>query len=176
MSDDSTPESGVGSGEDAAVPKFSAMLLPHRSMSRKGFVALMGAVGGMSFVSGIAFMVMGAWPVTGFFGLDVFLVYLAFRLNYRAARLFEKVDLAERELRITRVHPSGQTESWSFNPYWVRFEHVQRENAADELSLSSHGRKLIFGAFLSDVEKESFAATFENALLMQKTYSSTHFK
>jgi uncharacterized membrane protein len=136
----------------------------------------MVSIGAISFVSGIIFMALGAWPVTGFFGLDVFLVYLAFRLNYRAARLFEQVDLADRELRITRVHPSGQTESWSFNPYWVRFEHIQRENAADELSLSSHGRKLIFGAFLSDVEKESFAAAFGNALAMQKTYSSTHFK
>ncbi|MBI4725074.1 MAG: DUF2244 domain-containing protein, partial [Rhodomicrobium sp.] len=117
----------------APVLLFTATLLPHRSLSRKGFAVLMFAIGAVSFASGIAFVVMGAWPVTGFFGLDAVLIYIAFRLNYRAAALSEKVDLAGSELRVTRLHPSGKAESWSFNPYWVRFEHTQRENAADEL-------------------------------------------
>ena len=159
----------------APILEFSATLLPHRSLSRKGFVAMMLAIGAVSFVSGVAFMVMGAWPITGFFGLDVLILYLAFRMNYRAGRLSEKVDLAERELLITRVHPSGRAESWRFNPYWVRFKHTRRENGADELSLSSHGNKLIFGAFLSDGEKENFAASLSAALARQKDYPSRHF-
>jgi uncharacterized membrane protein len=123
----------------------------------------------VSIVNGIVFIAMGAWPVTGFFGLDAALCYAAFRWNYRAARLSEKIDLAERELRITRIHPSGKAESWSFNPYWVRFEHRQQDYAADELSLTSHGRKLIFGAFLSDGEKASFAAALTAALARQNS-------
>jgi uncharacterized membrane protein len=130
-------------------------------------MVLMLVIGAVSILSGIVFISMGAWPVTGFFGLDAVLCYAAFRWNYRAARLSEQVDLAERELRITRIHPSGKTESWSFNPYWVRFEHRQREYAANELSLTSHGRKLIFGAFLSDGEKARFAATLTAALARQ---------
>jgi uncharacterized membrane protein len=132
-------------------------------------MVLMLVIGAVSIVNGIVFVVMGAWPVTGFFGLDVLLCYAAFRWNYRAARLSEKVDLAGHELRVTRVHPSGKAESWSFNPYWVRFEHRQNENAADELSLTSHGRKLIFGAFLSDSEKASFAIALSAALARQKS-------
>jgi uncharacterized membrane protein len=130
---------------------------------------LMIAVSGVSLVSGVLFIVMGAWPVTGFFGLDALLCYAAFKLNYKDARLTEKIDLAESELRVTRSYPSGKAESWSFNPYWVRFELNRREYAADELSLTSHGRKLIFGTFLSDGEKASFAAALNDALARQRT-------
>jgi uncharacterized membrane protein len=127
------------------------------------------AIGAVSALSGILFVTMGAWPVMGFFGLDAALCYAAFRWNYRAARLSERIDLAERELRVTRIHPSGKAESWSFNPYWVRFEHRRHDYAADELSLTSHGRKLIFGAFLSDSEKASFAAALKAALATRQS-------
>ena len=62
---------------------FSAMITPHRSLGRVGFLVLMAVFGAVSFVAGIAFLLMGAWPVFGFFGLDVVLLYWAFRLNYR---------------------------------------------------------------------------------------------
>ena len=132
-------------------------------------MVLMLAIGAVSALSGILFVTMGAWPVMGFFGLDAALCYAAFRWNYRAARLSERIDLAERELRVTRIHPSGKAESWSFNPYWVRFEHRRHDYAADELSLTSHGRKLIFGAFLSDSEKASFAAALKAALATRQS-------
>ena len=50
---------------------FSAVITPHRSLGPKGFLIFMLCLGGLSFVSGVAFVVMGAWPVCGFFGLDV---------------------------------------------------------------------------------------------------------
>jgi uncharacterized membrane protein len=152
----------------APFPQFSATLLPHRSLSRKGFIALMPAICEVSFISGMAFVLIGARPVTGFFGLDALLLYLAFRLNYRAGRLSERLLLADHELRVTRRHPSGKHECWSFNPYWVNFDHTRRANGAAELSLSSHGRKFVFGAFLSDGEKESFAAALSAARARHK--------
>jgi uncharacterized membrane protein len=164
MAGDPQPHSESG----APLPRFTATLLPHRSLSRKGFAGLMLAIGTVSFASGMLFVALGAWPVMGFFGLDVALLYAAFRWNYRDARLSEQIDLSGRELRVTRIHPSGKAESWSFNPYWVRFEHKARENATDELSLTSHGRKLVFGAFLSDGEKASLAAALSAALARQQ--------
>ncbi len=155
---------------------FSATLLPHRSLSRKGFVALMVTIAAMSSATGTAFALRGAWPVAAFCGLVVFLLYLAFRLNYRAARMSERIALAGPELRVTRLHPSGRTENWSFNPYWVKFQHVRRDYAVGELSLTSHGRKLVFGAFLSDDEKDSFAAALTAALARQRHHSSMHFR
>ena len=99
---------------------FRAVLHQHRSLSPTGFLILMSSIGGVSFVTGIVFLAMGAWPVFGFFGFDVALVYLAFKLNYRAGRLYGTVELGREMLRVTRVHPSGKRESFDFNPYWVR--------------------------------------------------------
>ena len=53
---------------------FSALLTPHRSLGPTGFLILMACLGGLSFVSGIIFVSLGAWPVFGFFGLDVLLI------------------------------------------------------------------------------------------------------
>jgi uncharacterized membrane protein len=143
---------------------FSAVLLPHRSLGRKGFLVLMIVVSVLSFFTGMAFFMLGAWPVMGFFGLDVFLIYVAFRLNYRAARLYETVELMEDELRVTRVFPSGQAQSWSFNPYWVQLELEESDTTSNKLSVRSHGRALLFGHFLTDAEKRSFADALSAAL------------
>src|SRR5262245_31511559 len=80
-------------GPAAEPTLFSAILTPHRSLSAMGFLILMAAVGLVSFVAGIVFLIMGAWPVFGFFGLDVLLIYLAFRANYRAATAVEEVTV-----------------------------------------------------------------------------------
>jgi len=149
---------------DEDQPVFSAILTPYRSLGPNGFFLLMVAVAGVSFAAGVAFFLAGAWPVIGFFGLDVLLVYWAFRLNYRAARLYERVDLTADKLTVTRVLPSGREKSWEFNPYWVRCRLSARRGRASELSLSSHGRRLIFGSFLSPGEKEDFASSLSGAL------------
>ncbi|NJM34416.1 MAG: DUF2244 domain-containing protein [Rhodomicrobium sp.] len=144
--------------------QFSAVLLPHRSLGRKGFIVLMIFISAISFVTGLGFYMLGAWPVMGFFGLDVLLIYGAFRLNYRAARLYETVELRQSELKVTRVYPSGRSQSWSFNPYWVRLELEESETTANRLSLRSHGRVFPFASFLSNDEKRGFAHALQSAL------------
>jgi uncharacterized membrane protein len=144
--------------------RFSAVLLPHRSLGRKGFIILMGVISVVSFLTGVAFYMKGAWPVLGFFGIDVVLIYGAFRLNHRAARIYETVELSLSELKVTRFHPSGRAESWSFNPYWVRLELIESESRANRLNLRSHGRVLPFGNFLSNDEKRGFAHALHTAL------------
>ena len=99
--------------------RFRAILLPHRSLGRKGFIALMAVVCLVSAFAAVRFYQLGAWPVVTFFGVNVLLIYGAFRLNYRAAKLYELIELTASELRLTRVYPSGHSQSWSFNPYWV---------------------------------------------------------
>src|SRR3978361_1013818 len=85
---------------------FSAIITPHRSLSGKGCLAGVWLIGGMGFAGGMFFFLLGAWPVIGFLGLDVALVYWAFRANYRAAAAFEEVTVTPSELRLRRVsHP-----------------------------------------------------------------------
>src|SRR5512143_351725 len=70
---------------------FDAILHPHRSLSRRGFVLVMGLAVGASMTMGGVFLAMGAWPVFGFYGVDVLLLYVALRCNYRSARIYERV-------------------------------------------------------------------------------------
>lgn len=148
---------------------FRAVLYPHRSLGPKGFLVLMLAIGGVSFVTGMAFLLRGAWPVFGFFGLDVLLVYVAFRLNYRSGRLYETVELTAQMLTITRVHPSGQQESFDFNPYWVRVRLAEDRHGRTELRLASHGREFAFAQFLSDDERRELCNTLSGALAEART-------
>jgi len=154
--------SAQGPIEDPA--QFSAVLMPHRSLGPKGFTVLMCAISGVSFSTGLLFYLIGAWPVVGFMGLDVLLLYIAFKLNFRALRVYETVDLNPEALTVTRVTPNGHSQSWSFNPYWVRLSLNERVGRTSELSLASHGKRLVFGGFLTDPEREDFAAALASAL------------
>ena len=100
----------------------------------------------------------------GFMGLDVLLVYVAFRINFRALRVYETVDLTQDRLTVTRVAPNGHARVWSFNPYWVRLNLEERVGRMSELALTSHGERLVFGGFLTDSEREDFAAALKQAL------------
>lgn len=127
-------------------------------------MVLMTAICIVSFATGFMFFLMGAWPVLGFMGLDVLLIYVAFRLNFRALRLYETVDLTGDALTVTRVDPSGQAQAWRFNPYWVRISLQPRIGRSTELSIASHGKRLVFAGFLTDSEREDFASALTAAL------------
>lgn len=148
--------------------RFRAVLRPHRSLGRTGFLVLMSAVALVSFAAGVIFYAIGAWPVMGFFGLDVLLIYAAFRLNDRAGRLTELVDLGADSLVIKRIEPSGRSRSWQFNPFWVRVELRELRGGVGSLTLASKGERLILGAFLSDPERRSFAAALSEALALAR--------
>lgn len=146
-------------------PIFSAVLTPHRSLSPAGFLILMVVLGGASFAAGMVFLLAGAWPVFGFLGLDVVLVYWAFRLNYRAARAYEQVMVTPSELTVRKVSHRGGVREWTLNPVWVRLRRdVHQEFGLQQLFLESHGRRLAIAGFLAPQEKESFAAALSGAL------------
>lgn len=132
-------------------------------------MVLMAAVCAVSFGTGLLFFMIGAWPVVGFMGLDVALIYIAFKLNFRALRLYETVDLTQKALTVTRVDPSGRAQSWDFNPYWVRLYLEPRRGRSTELSLASHGRRLVFASFLTNSEREDFALALSSALSAAKS-------
>jgi len=150
-------------------PLFSARLTPHRSLSRNGFLILMAFVIAVSFAAGIAFLMMGAWPVFGFFGLDVLIIYWAFKLNYRHAAATEDIVVTPYEIRVRRVSHRGHVAEWTLNPMWVQLERKEHEEfGIERLYLLSRGRRLSVGNFLGPDEKASFAEAFQAALIAAK--------
>lgn len=144
---------------------FAATVTPHRSLSQFGFWLLIGLFGFVSFVAGLVFFLIGAWPVVGFFGLDVALLYLAFRINYRAADAYEEILLSGEELIVRKVSPKGRVRVWKANPLWVKLEKNEHEEfGIEDLFLVTRGRKLAVAGFLGPDEKADFAKAFTRAL------------
>ncbi|HEV7370538.1 DUF2244 domain-containing protein [Arenibaculum sp.] len=143
---------------------FDAVLHPHRSLSPRGFAVLMGSVGTVSLAVGGWFLAQGAWPVFGFFGLDVLLLYVAFRLSYRAGRMHERVRLTEAELEVQRIDHRGGRRFWRFQPSWLRVAIDDPPEHDSQVVLSSHGRSVVVGSFLSPEERLDFAHALERAL------------
>jgi uncharacterized membrane protein len=143
---------------------FERVLLPYRSLPPRGFNILMLVLGGISIAAGTLFVSLGAWPVCGFFGLDVGLVYLAFRLSYRSARQRETLRLGEDELTVERVGIRGDRRLWRFQPFWVRVIFEERPDESNRLALASHGQTLPIGTFLPAPVRRDVATTLRDAL------------
>ncbi|MCK9914078.1 DUF2244 domain-containing protein [Microbacteriaceae bacterium K1510] len=144
---------------------FSTVITPHRSLPRVGFLVLMIAFGAASFIAGMVFLILGAWPVFGFFGLDVLLLYWAFRLNYRHGDAYEEVKVTPSTLTVRKVSHRGRVREWSLNPLWVRLEKVAHEEfGIERLFLVSRGRQLTIASFLGPDEKADFAKALTAAL------------
>ena len=152
----------------AAPLHFDAVLRPHRSLSPAGFCLLMAAFALIGFIVGIAGARMGAWPVLGFFGLDVAAVYVAFRVNYRAGREREIVQLSDGLLTVRRIAPDGSGDTWSFQPYWVRVELNENPTGPGQVALTSHGRSIALGRFLNPIERRDFVLALAAALDRQR--------
>ena len=144
---------------------FSAVITPHRSLSRFGFFLVMAVFGVSSFIAGVVFLIAGAWPVFGFFGLDVLLLYWAFRLNYRSAAAYEEVTVTAAALKVRKVSHRGRVREWVLNPLWVKLDKISHEEfGIERLFLVSRGKKLIIASFLGPDEKASFANALSAAL------------
>lgn len=151
--------------DNELAPIFEAVITPHRSLGQSGFLALMIAVGAVGFIAGIVFLAIGAWPVFGFFGLDVLLLYWAFRINYGRAAAYEVVTVTPIELRVRKVTHRGQVRQWALNPLWVTLDKITHEEyGIERLFLVSRGKRLPIASYLGPDEKASFANALSNAL------------
>ena len=148
----------------APLAQFDAVLYPNRSLGAAGFYVLMAAIVAVSAAIGAGFMIAGAWPVTGFLGLDVLLLYLAFRWNYRQGRRAEFIRLDRTGLTVRRIEPDGQAREWRLQPYWVRVAIDDPPRPDSQLVLSSHGDRLVIGAFLTAAERLEVAKALSAAL------------
>src|SRR5436853_4334352 len=158
----------AGNGFDPGLAQpelFCALLTPHRSLNRTGFLVLMVFISVVSFAAGLAFLLMGAWPVMGFFGLDVLAIYWAFRVNFLRGRASEDISVTPSELRVRRVSHRGHVIEWVLNPLWVQLDQkTHSEFGIERLYLVSRGRRVSIGNFLGAEEKASFVKALIAAL------------
>lgn len=157
---------------------FQLVLRPNMSLSRRGFTILMVAFGAVSLIAGGYFWALGAWPVFGFFGLDVALLYGFFKLNYRAGQRYEVLEMRDGKLVLAQVSPLGEARDFVFDPYWVQLR-LERFGADDDqeigrLLVSSHGRTISVGAFLSPDERAGLFEALQAKLAAMRAQPATN--
>ena len=137
---------------------------PHRSLSSKGFGILMGVLTGFLFLIGLGFFLAGAWPVIGFLGLELLVVWGAFKLNYRAARHRETIHTTTEELMVESQTPAGKRAQKSFPIGWLRVSlspsgsPVIKSRDQQKIILSSHGEQAEIGKYLHPAEKAELSS------------------
>lgn len=165
----STADFDIGPDGADANPIFAAELRPHRSLSPSGFALLMIIVAAICISNAYFYYYLGAWPVAIFFFFDVALIYVAFKLSYRAGLVREHVMVSRSALQVRKISPNGRERQHVYNPYWAKFV-VDRH---DEIGITSmriigEGYQSTIGSFLNPDDRESFAKAFSSALAKAK--------
>ena len=152
---------------------------PHRSLSRKGFIILMFVLGGLLFTIGFGFFLAGAWPVIGFLGFELFIVWGAFKLNYRAAKKRETIETTADTVTVKRTDATGKASATKFPLGWIKVRltpPVAPSNSSSQpqqVFLSSHGVEIEIGHFLHPAEKPALQREVSHLLDRSKAQTDT---
>jgi uncharacterized membrane protein len=150
-------------------PVFDAMITPHRSLSRQGLVWLMAFFIGVTTAISIPFYLMGAWPVVGFLGLDLVLIYAAFRYHNATARAYERIVITRIELLFRSVSWRGKVRERQFNTAWARLERDEHpEFGTEKLEIVQGKSRVEIASELGREERAEFAQAFQRALTVAK--------
>lgn len=149
---------------------WHATLTPHRSLSKPGFLLVMALVILINLVVGGLFMMVGAWPVAAFAGLDVLLVWWAFRANFANARQVERISITDHELVFDRLRGNQPPEQQRLVRRWVRveLEEDSERELIGRLMLVSGQVRIAVGDFLAPEERKMLAAALRSALAIPR--------
>ncbi len=148
---------------------FDAVLMPNRPLPPRALIGVLMGIAVLSFISGVMFVLRGAWPVTPFFGADVALLAWALNKSTQASKARERLTLTAGRLVIRRIDSKGQETVLETNPYWLSVDHDDPERMGHELALVSHGKRLVVGKFLGADERASLASALRAALREART-------
>ncbi len=144
---------------------FEAMIVPHRSLSRRGLRLVMGGIGVICAANLIVFGYLRAWPVCGFAGGELVLAAALLRLNALGARASELLLLTPEALRVVRTDAKGvRREERVLKPAWLAVHIEERPGRVPALWVGSHGVREELGRFLGEAEKRDLARALAEAL------------
>ncbi len=148
---------------------FSAVLRPHRSLTPQGIRLVIGLVALAGLIAAIPFIVFGFWPVAGFYGLDIALLYWAFHSNMAAARSSETITLSQYHLDIEKIPHEGLPQHWHFNPVWTSLhKDLTADQSLKQLALVSKGETVTIADCLNSDDKADFGKALQSALATAK--------
>ena len=99
-------------------------------------------------------VLVGAWLVLPFTGIELLAVGVAFAIYARHAVDYERIRLFQNRLVIEQVSAEQLTQ-FEFNPRWVRVE--PGATPRDQIKLVSRGETMMIGQHLAQYRRKQFA-------------------
>ncbi len=148
--------------------EFEAVIVPHRSLGRRGLRWLAGFLGLLSGAVALGLWLVGAWPVIGFTGLEITLAIWLLRRHALGARAMEMLILSNQGLTVVSVDPSGRRSERVLASGWLRAELEERHGRAPALVLRSTGVAIEVATSLGEDEKRALSTALRDALERQR--------
>jgi len=148
---------------------MDAVITPHRSLSSRGLIVLIGVLTLINCASAAFFVAIGAGPIPLFLGLDMAAVVIAFRASQRAASRLERVQVTAAEVRVVEETPRGARTIWISPTAFTRVTLVGAPGEEDDLQLRLSDRALRVARALSRPERLAFAQALDRAIWRART-------
>jgi uncharacterized membrane protein len=147
----------------APAPAFEALIVPHRSLTRRGMAFIVGGLAIATAGVAVRFWLWGAWPVVAFSLVEVPLLVVLLAINQRRARASELIMLDASRLTVIRTDPAGRRKEEALPAAWLRID-LEATKGIARVVLSSHGRVCEVGAFLHEPDKMSLFGALDEAI------------
>ena len=144
-------------------PVFEALIVPHRSLTRRGVMTVVIVLTVFSTAVALRFLLLGAWPVAAFSLLEVPLVGGLLAVNMRRARASELIMLNAEEITVIQTDPAGRRKQVSLPSAWLRVQ-LDAGRGIPRVMLLSHGRDCEIGAFLHEPDRLSLFDALRDAV------------
>ncbi|MGZ8228413.1 MAG: DUF2244 domain-containing protein [Burkholderiales bacterium] len=126
----------------------------NNSLSSSGRLFAFSFILTVSLGIALAFCVFfGAWPILPFAGLEMAVLYFAFRYMDRHAADYERITIRGNNVAV-EVHEGPNLTRLELNRYWAQ---VLCAADGSRLALRSHGREIEIGRHLCNAEREDVA-------------------
>ena len=149
-------------------------IYPNQSLTPKGLLLLMFLITIPASFIGITFFILGAWPVLGFMGLEVLLIYIAFKVLFYKNKFYEHIILDNEKLNILFKKKNKIIKKIELEPTWVQVKIEKIYENEDTLILSSHGKKIILANYLIPEERLKLAGKIKSGLREWKNQYSVN--
>jgi uncharacterized membrane protein len=147
-----------------AIVYLDAVLEPPRSLTTRGLNRVMLILGAFSVVFSLGFLLVGAWPVVGFLGAEILVLWLVFQWSFRAQTARTYVRVTADEVDVRKVDGWGRERRASMASHFARVEFDRTATGPNALRLATSRTAYPLGEFLTPRERETFARRLMQAI------------
>lgn len=139
---------------------FSLVARRNNSLGSTGRLAVFASIFVVSIGIAAAFAAFGAWLILPFAGLEMLVLFFAFRYVERHATDYERIEI-DGDTVTVEWFSAGAGHRREFNRCWAR---LIESGDGSRIALRSHGRELEIGRYLGDEQRLDLARALKRRL------------